>query len=104
MAYEILEGNEPPHDRGERRGNLSIAGIGPVLPAFHDELMDRRVEGFFHLRRSSGEFNHVAPVRHGTHVKPMALKPGRDGLNVNGCRPEPLPEFVWREPLMEIRG
>ena len=70
------------NDRRERRRNLRVAHVGPVLLAIHDESVNRRVERFLNLGCGSREFEDGPAGRDRGNLKTMLLEPGRDDLNV----------------------
>ena len=74
----------------QRRRNLRVARVRPVLFSVHQIFVDRGVKGFLHLAGRAGELQHGSSFGR-AHAKSVRLQPRRDGLEVlsagPNCRP-----------------
>src|ERR1700723_4722720 len=91
------------HRRRQRRRNLWVSIVGPVLFSLDDILVDRRVKSFPHLAGGAGELKHGPPLGR-ANLKSVRLQPGSNNLNVIIRRPELLAELRGCKPLMEVGG
>ena len=105
---EIVERRDADDYRRQRRGNLRVHRIRPVIFTHSRGVRDRvfmyrGMEGLLHLARRAGKFDRVAPVRHMIDLKALRLQPRSNGLNILLGRSELLPELRGGQPLVIIR-
>src|ERR1035438_3105153 len=91
------------HSRCQRRRNLWVSIVGPVLLSFDYILVDRGVKCFPHLARRAGKLKHGAPFGR-ADLKSVRLQPRSNNLDVIISRPELLAELRGCKPLMEVGG
>ncbi len=103
LGGKIVQRHHPRHRRRQRRRNLRVAGVGPVLLTVHQVGVDLGVEGGLNLRLHAGKFDHSASVRDAVHLEAVRLQPSGDELQVLIRRSEVNAEFIGSEPLVVIR-
>ena len=84
----------PRYDRRQRRRNLRIAGVGPVLFSVHHKLVNRSMQPFLNLGRGSGKLDHRSAFGHLADLKAMHLQPRSHSLNILIRRAELPPELL----------
>ena len=100
---KIVQTPDARHCRRQSRGNLWVTGIGPVVFAVDEILMDLRVQRRLHLRLYSGELDHRPAMRDPIYLEAVVLQPSGHQLQVLARGPELNAKFIRREPLVVIR-
>ena len=103
MQPKVVQRHHSGNGRSQRRGNLRIGRVGPVLRIVDQVLVNVSVKGRAHLAGRSAELNHGAPARNWADRKSMAAEPLRDLLDVLLIGAKSLPELFRAEPCMEVR-
>src|SRR3954469_13329296 len=98
-ADEIMQSRYSRCCRKQRRRNLRIAGIRPVLLAIDDVLVNGGMKRFLHLARRPGKLQHRSSFG-STHLKAVGLQPSCNGLHVSIAWAESLPKFLRGHPLV----
>jgi len=85
--------------RNQRRRNLRITRICPVLFAVDDVFVNRSVKRLAYLARRPRKLQYRSPFGR-SHLKAVALQPSGNCLHVGVRRAEFLAEFLRRQPLV----
>ena len=102
MRMEVIQGSEPGHQRGQRSGNVRIAGIREVVLSVHPVVMDFRMKRLRYLACVSAKVHKKATLRHLVEFEPLLHQPLGDLAQVLARRPESLAELLRCQPLMEL--
>ena len=98
-ADEIMQRRYSRYCRDQRRRNLRIAGIRPVLLAIDDVLVNGSVKRLLHLACRPGKLQHGSPFR-GPELKAVGLQPSRNRVHIGIARAELFPKFLRGHPLV----
>src|SRR5439155_10440676 len=99
---KIVQRSDAGHNGRQRRRNLGIAGIGPVLLALDEVLVDFGAQRLAHQTRRAGKLDDGAARRHALDLETLGREPVGYGLDVRIGRPEPLSKLAGCKPLVII--
>ncbi len=101
LSAKVVQRIDAADCRRQRRRNLRIAGIGPVLLAVDHVLVNCGMQRLLHLAGGAGELHHSAALGR-AHLKSMRLQPRSDGLNVSVAGAELLAEVPGCQPFVIV--
>ena len=101
-ADKIMQRRYSRNCRNQRRRNLRITCVCPVLFAIDNVFVNGSVKCLTYLARGPGKLQYRSPFR-SSHLKAVGLQPSGNCLHVRVRRAEFLPEFLRGEPLVIIR-
>src|SRR6266705_5040448 len=102
LLQEIVQRIYSRHHRRQRRRNLRIAGICPVLFSVHHIFVNRGMQRFLYLGCGARKLDYGSPFGHLADLKAVHLQPRCDGLKVLIRRTELPPELLRRKPFVVV--
>ena|SRR5437016_1595746 len=104
LLAKIMQCPHPSDCRRQRRGNLRVTIISPVLFPVHQIFVHLGVQSFLYLCRHACELDHRTPVAYTIYLKAMRTQPPTNGFHIRISWAKLSPEFVGREPFVVTRG
>jgi len=100
---EVVQRSHSRHHRRQRRGDGNIRSVRHVLDAVPLVAVNLRMECVLHLFGRAAEFDGSPARGHFGHLKPPALEPAGNGVDVFLSGAELLAELLRRKPRMVTR-
>src|SRR4029077_7657761 len=102
LTRKSVQSGDASDDGPQRRWDLRVTRVRPVILAVDCVFVNLRVERFAHLASRAGEVDYRAAIRDLVHGETMGLEPRSNRLDVLVCGTVLLSELLGSKPVMII--